>query len=175
MISIPNLTGWWGDLVKNIQDAWGSAVTTIQATGGDYAVTLSNGEQLSVNGQTGEITIVKQGTGPDPGLLDPGTITPNVPFVRPDQVNSSGGGNVSTGGTQPFDITALKWLGALVLLWIILAAMNEYSPNTAMFAKAFAGLILLGALYYLGPGAISNIPNLWKAPGTAGPNPVPGA
>jgi len=82
---------------------------------------------------------------------------------------------VSTGGTQAFDLGALKWLGSLVLLWLILTAMTEYSPNMARLGKAMAGLILLGALYYLGPGAISNIQNLWKKPGEAGPNPIPGA
>lgn len=79
-----------------------------------------------------------------------------------------------TGGMEPFDLGALKWLAALVLLWLILTALSEYSANGAMLGKAMAGLILLGALYYLGPQAIGNIPNLWKAPGTAGPEPVPG-
>jgi len=67
-------------------------------------------------------------------------------------------------GTAPWDITALKWLGALALLWIILTALTEYSPNTRPFGQAFAGLILMGALYALGPQAISNIPNLWAPP-----------
>ena len=67
-------------------------------------------------------------------------------------------------GTAPWDITALKWLGALALLWIILTALTEYSENTRPFGQAFAGLILMGALYALGPQAIANIPNLWAPP-----------
>lgn len=161
-------------LLDWIGQAYGQVVEVIQQTSNDYLVTLANGKQLSVNSSTGEITIVKEGDGPDPGPTTPGTITPNVPFTPPDQspLNKP---PVSTGGMQPFDITALKWLAALVLLWIILTALTEYSPNAAMFGKAMAGLIILGALYYLGPQAISNIPNLWKKPGEAGPNPVPGA
>jgi hypothetical protein len=45
--------------------------------------------------------------------------------------------------------------------------MTEYSDNAKVFGQAFAGLILMGALYALGPQAIANIPNLWKAPGSA--------
>jgi len=161
-------------IISWIEQAYGHVVSTIQQTSSDYLVTLSNGRQLSVNANTGEITIVAEGQG-STSPTDPGTITPNEPFIPPAQSPLAQHPTVSTRGMDPFDITALKWLGSLVLLWIILTALTEYSPNTAMFGKAMAGLILLGALYYLGPGAISNIQNLWKAPGTAGPNPVPGA
>src|SRR5215472_4087328 len=132
-------------LIEWIQNAYGSAVKTIQETSSDYEVTLDNGEVLSVNASTGEITIVKQGNGPS-NPLTPGTITPNVPFVPPDKSPLNEPSTVSgPGGMQPFDLTALKWLGALVLLWIILTALSEYSPNTALLAKGMAGLILLSA------------------------------
>ena len=122
----------------------------------------------------------EHGPVPGSGLTYPWETNPNAPSW-PDWNQSHGGQNppaainMGTGGTQPFDLSALKWLGSLVLLWIILTALTEYSPNTKRFGQAAAGLIIVGALYYLGPGAISNIPNLWKAPGTAGPQPVPGA
>ena len=68
-----------------------------------------------------------------------------------------------------FNTDDLKWLGALVLLWIILTAMTEYSDNAKQIGQAFAGLILFGACYYLlpdspscKPRAISNIKNLWS-------------
>ena len=67
-------------------------------------------------------------------------------------------------------MSALKWLGALVLLWIILTALTEYSANAAIFGQALAGLVLLGALFYLGPDAIKNVKNVWAdaAPTTGG-------
>ena len=110
---------------------------------------------------------------PGSGVVYPWEQNPNAPSwtdwnashggVNPTPVTATVPG--STGGTQPWDPTALKWLGALALLWIILTALTEYSDNTRVFGQAFAGLILMGALYALGPQAIANIPNLWKAPG----------
>ena len=84
------------------------------------------------------------------------------------------------GGTAAFLPEAMKWLGALFLLWVILTALSEHGdPNAKRIGGALAGLILLGALFYLGPGAISNVKNLWTQTGTSapvqGPNPVPGA
>ena len=55
---------------------------------------------------------------------------------------------------MPVDV--LKWLAALFLLWLILTGMQE-SGALSRFAYPFAGLILLGALYYMGPTAIQNI------------------
>jgi len=125
-----------------------------------------------VNDDTGNIVPTNPWDGtPDP---DPSHEIPresNPPAINTTAPPSGGGG----GGMQPFDLTALKWLASLVLLWIILTAMSEAGPNMATFGRGLAGLILFGALFYLGPGAISNIPNLWKKPGEAGPNPVPGA
>jgi hypothetical protein len=73
-------------------------------------------------------------------------------------------------GTQPWDLSFLKWLGALALLWIILTALTEYSANTKPFGQAFAGLILTGALYWMGPQAIANVSNIWagRTPATGG-------
>jgi hypothetical protein len=111
----------------------------------------------------------------DPGGGLPGT--PGHPYPwdpSPAPADASG----KQGGTGAFDLSALNWLAALVLLWIILTALTEYSPNAAMFGQALAGLILLGALFYLGPGAISNVKNIWtdsSSNPTLGPNPVPGA
>jgi hypothetical protein len=65
-------------------------------------------------------------------------------------------------GTQPFLPAAMKWLGALALLWIVLTALTEYSPNTRQIGVGLAGLILFGALYYLGPTAMANIQHLWE-------------
>jgi len=96
----------------------------------------------------------EQGTG-IPNMVGGYTKQPDTPSVT----------MPGSHGTGPWDITALKWLGALALLWIILTALTEYSPNTKPFGQAFAGLILMGALYALGPQAIANIPNLWKSPG----------
>ena len=124
----------------------------------------------------------EHGPVPGSGVVYPWETNPNAPSW-PDWNAQHGGQNPSTPtpaidmgtqGMQPWLPDALKWLASLVLLWIILTALTEYSPNTAMLGKAMAGLIIVGALYYLGPGAISNIPNLWKKSGEAGPNPVPG-
>jgi hypothetical protein len=115
---------------------------------------------------------------PGSGVVYPWETNPNAPTWT-DWNSQHGGvnatpatpvsntGTTTSGGTQPWNPTALKWLGATVLLWIVLSAMTEYSDNAKVFGQAFAGLILMGALYALGPQAIANIPNLWKAPGSA--------
>jgi hypothetical protein len=109
-------------------------------------------------------------------------VNPNAPGAQPNQsppANVGGMPNL-TGGTAAFLPEAMKWLGALFLLWVILTALSEHGdPNAKRIGTALAGLILLGALFYLGPGAISNVTNLWTQTGTSspvqGPNPVPGA
>jgi hypothetical protein len=114
----------------------------------------------------------EHGPVPGSGVVYPWEVNPNAPSWT-DWNKAHGGVDVTqvttapAHGTQPWDITALKWLGALALLWIILTALTEYSENTRPFGQAFAGLILMGALYALGPQAIENIPNLWKIPGSA--------
>ena len=50
----------------------------------------------------------------------------------------------------------LKWLAALLLLWLILTAMKESGPLSQV-AAPMAGLILAGALFYMGPTAIKNV------------------
>lgn len=104
------------------------------------------------------------------------------PSVTPGTVPGAAQGGFPNlvGGTAAFLPSAMKWLGALFLLWVILTALSEHGdPNARTIGNALAGLILVGALFYLGPGAISNVRNLWTQTGTSspvqGPNPVPGA
>jgi hypothetical protein len=102
----------------------------------------------------------------------PGSTQPTI-GGNPINSGAAGGG----GGTAAFDLSGLKWLASLVLLWLILTALSEYSPNTKMLGQALAGLILLGALFYLGPGAIANVKNIWTQTGAnpvQGPQPVQG-
>jgi hypothetical protein len=98
--------------------------------------------------------------------VDPATgqPTPTSPDIQPSGELAPSTTTQPTGqkGTDPLPVAIGKWLGALVLLWIILTALAEYSDNGAIFAKALAGLILFGALYYLGPQAMSNIKNIWS-------------
>jgi hypothetical protein len=107
--------------------------------------------------------------------LDPSATSTGTPV--PATSSSSSGGD---SGTAPFLPEALKWLAALFLLWVILTALAEHGdPNAHNIGRALAGLLLLGSLYYLGPGAMSNIKNLWTQTNTSapvqGPNPVSGA
>lgn len=135
--------------------------------------TISNIDPLT--GQPfGEGTLPGTNQGQPPAL--PSTVVPGtVPGA-----SGSAAGPSALSGTEAFLPSALKWLGALVLLWIILTALSEHGdPNARTIGRALAGLILLGALFYLGPGAISNVQNLWTQAGNPnpvqGPNPVPGA
>lgn len=108
---------------------------------------------------------------PDPSIYPPGVVNPTVPPevdnpyppmpVLPGN-RPPGSVVIQTGGTAPFLPAAMKWLAALALLWIILTALTEYSPNMRQLGIGFAGLILVGALYYLGPKAIENAKHLWE-------------
>lgn len=93
------------------------------------------------------------GTGPTTGGTVPGTVTVSVP----------------SGGMEPILPAALKWLGALFLLWVVLTALSEHGdPNAKNIGRALSGLILLGALYYLGPQAITNAKALVSPTPTSG-------
>jgi hypothetical protein len=136
---------------------------------------LADGQWVLVNDATGEVVWTDPFSPTDPATRPsvPGSTQPTI-TGRPINSSAAGGG----GGTAPWDQGALKWLASLALLWLILTALTEYSPNTKMFGQALSGLILLGALFYLGPGAMSNIQNVWTQTGAnpvQGPNPVPGA
>jgi hypothetical protein len=121
----------------------------------------------------GEFVLVDDGTGSSTAI-DVTPVDPTAPGSGVPGLAGTGTGIVDTagkqGGTAAFDLSALKWLGALVLLWVILTALTEFSPNTQMFGQALAGLILLAALFYLGPAAIGNVKNLWggSTPTTGG-------
>jgi hypothetical protein len=136
---------------------------------------LPDGSWVLVNDATGDVVLTDPFSPTVPGERP--EVPPNYPNISGNPINSSGAAGTQ-GGTGAFDLSGLKWLASLVLLWLILTALSEYSPNTKMLGQALAGLILLGALFYLGPGAISNVKNLWTQTGAspvAGPNPVPGA
>ena len=103
-------------------------------------------------------------------------IGPTVPGTGGNQVPpgaGAGGGGAnslnpivnlpsSQGGTAAFLPTALKWIAALFLLWIILTALTEWNDNAKKLGEGFAGLILFGVLYKLGPDAITNVKNVWS-------------
>jgi len=126
---------------------------------------LPDGQWVLVNDATGQVVVTDPFTPTVPGQAP--EVTPDFPNISGNPINTRAG---AQGGTPAFDLSALKWLGALVLLWIILTALTEFSPNTQMFGQALAGLILLAALFYLGPAAIGNIKNLWSGstPATGG-------
>jgi hypothetical protein len=133
---------------------------------------LPDGQWVLVNDLTGDVVWTDPFQPTIPGERP--EVPPNYPNISGNPINSP---TSSQGGTAAFDTAALKWLAALVLLWLILTALTEYSPNTKMLGQALAGLILLGALFYLGPGAISNVKNIWTDTGSnpvQGPQPVPG-
>jgi hypothetical protein len=46
------------------------------------------------------------------------------------------------------------WIGALVVLWFILSALSE--AGYAKEASAIGGLLVFGALMFMGPQAIQN-------------------
>ena len=54
----------------------------------------------------------------------------------------------------------LAWLGAMVGLWFVLTALSD--GGQAGIARSLAGLLLVGAIIALGPGAISNAQALVK-------------
>lgn len=122
-------------------------------------IQLPDGQWVEYDPSTGTVQI------PDPfGPGSTGTTpaTASSTGLSPAQIaaqlaNPPGG----QGGTAAFLPQALKWLAALVLLWIILTAMSEGNDTTRRFGQALSGLILMGALYYLGPTAIHNVQYLW--------------
>jgi hypothetical protein len=143
-------------------------VTTMPSSiPGYHLEQLADGQWVLVNDTTGDVVIT------DPfGPTDPNT-QPSVPgSTQPtssgDPINTPASTAGKQGGTAAWDQGALKWLASLVLLWLILTALTEYSPNAKMFGQAFAGLILVGALFYLGPTAIANVKNIWQSPTPTG-------
>lgn len=103
---------------------------------------------------------------PSPSIYPPGVVNPTDPLPNITGTGPTTGGTVPgtvtvQEGTQPMLPAALKWLGALFLLWVILSALTEHGDsNSKNIARALAGLILFGALYYLGPQAITNAKQL---------------
>ena len=144
---------------------------SIDASGRLILISDADGTVSNIDPLTGQ----PFGEGTLPG------VNPNAPGAQPPLPAATPGQLPNlTGGTAAFLPEALKWLGALFLLWVVLTALEEHGdPNARTIGHALAGLILLGALFYLGPGAISNVRNLWTQTGTSsptlGPNPVPGA
>ncbi len=125
---------------------------------GYHLVRLADGSYALVNDATGNVAITDPYTGAITG--EGGPIGD-----QPTWSGDGGGGTTTTiqaGGTPAFLPAAMKWLGALALLWIVLTALTEYSPNTRQLGIGLAGLILVGALYYLGPTAIANVKHLWE-------------
>jgi hypothetical protein len=149
-------------------------VTMPSTIPGYHLEQLADGQWVLVNDATGDVVVTDPFSPTDPATRPsvPGSTQPTI-GGNPINSGAAGGG----GGTAAFDLSGLKWLASLVLLWLILTALSEYSPNTKMLGQALAGLILLGALFYLGPGAISNVKNLWTQTGASpvqGPQPVQG-
>lgn len=147
---------------------------------GFHVSTDDNGRLVLISDADGTVSNIDPLTGQPFGTSTlPGTLGGQPP-APPTGASAPGSMPNLTGGTAAFLPEALKWLGALFLLWVILTALSEHGdPNAKTIGNALAGLILLGALFYLGPGAISNVKNLWTQTGTSapvqGPNPVPGA
>jgi hypothetical protein len=122
---------------------------------------LPDGQWVLVNDATGDVVLTDPFQPTIPGQAP--EVTPNYPNISGDPINTPAAAG-KEGGTAAWDRGALKWLASLVLLWLILTALTEYSPNAQMFGQALAGLILVGALFYLGPTAIKNVQNIWQTP-----------
>jgi hypothetical protein len=103
---------------------------------------------------------------PSPSIYPPGVVNPTDPLPDITGTGPTTGGSVpgtvtvkNAAGMAPMLPAALKWLGALFLLWVVLTALTEHGdPNAKNIGRALAGLILLGALYYLGPDSPSGHP-----------------
>jgi hypothetical protein len=124
---------------------------------------LADGQWVLVNDATGDVVVTDPFSPTDPAT-QPSVPGSTQPTITGNPINSGAG--TQGGGTAPWDQDALKWLASLALLWLILTALTEYSPNTKMLGQALAGLILVGALFYLGPTAIKNVGNIWQKPAT---------
>jgi hypothetical protein len=147
---------------------------------GYHVAVDDNGRLVLISDADGSVSNIDPLTGKPFGEEPTLPGTRDAPVPAPPAPSGGGGMPSLVGGTAPFLPEALKWLGALFLLWVILTALSEHGDaNAKRIGGALAGLILLGALFYLGPGAISNVKNLWTQTGTSsptlGPNPVPGA
>jgi hypothetical protein len=123
---------------------------------------LPDGQWALVNDLTGDVVLTDPFQPTIPGQAP--EVTPNYPNISGDPINTPASAAGKQGGTAAWDQGALKWLASLVLLWLILTALTEYSPNAKVFGQALAGLILFGALFYLGPTAIKNVQNIWQTP-----------
>ena len=80
------------------------------------------------------------GAAPQPDLIAPGT--------KPGSVQ------IAAGQAMPDWQQFLVFIGALVVLWFVLSAIDE--AGYSQLANGFAGLIVAGALLFMGPTAITN-------------------
>jgi hypothetical protein len=144
--------------------AWIQGASTQQVGGGqtDTPISEISGWTI-VDGGDGSNVIVQD---PTTGEQVQVTSTAQAQTQTETQATStptSGGSSTTTSSTPTASGTAamppnvLLWLGALFLLWLALTALHDASAATAPYATGMAGLILVGALMYLGPTAIKNI------------------
>ena len=94
----------------------------------------------------------KRGSRTDMGMLPPGVAGPpeNPVAVAATPANR-----------QRIDFTPGRftlWMGALAILWLILAGLAD--SGNADAARALAALVVVGAVMALGPGAIGNAKGL---------------
>src|SRR5215471_17531988 len=123
-------------------------------------IQLPDGQWVEYDPSTGTVEI--------PNPFGPGSqgsvpATTDTTGLTPEEIAQQVANQASNraGGTPAFLPAAMKWLASIALVWIVLTALTEYSPNMRQIGVGLAGLILVGALYYLGPTAIKNAQHLW--------------
>lgn len=152
-MSIPNpldaLTGWLQSI-----GAQGST-STPGAPLHSHLQQQADGSWVLIDDDTGMVVSVD----PYGGGAQGDTTTPasQVPTLGPNPAapqTSSGAGPPPMADWQQF----LIWIGALAVLWFLLNAIAEGGYPDA--AHGLAGLLLVGALIFMGPTAITNAQSL---------------
>lgn len=99
--------------------------------------------------------------------LDPSKpiVNPLTGSLEPSTPSPPSTPSTPSGGAAPAPIAEWQkfvvWLGAVAVLWLVLTLAAE--TGNQQFAYAFAALLLIGALFWLGPKAIDNAKALVKS------------
>jgi hypothetical protein len=91
---------------------------------------------------------------PSPAEPAPGPFDPTVPLIPLNPPSALPAPSTGPVGPMPDWQQFLIWIGALVVLWFILTAADEAGYGT--YANGFAGVLVLGALMFMGKQAIAN-------------------
>lgn len=108
---------------------------------------LADGQWVIVDDDTGKTLTTDPYGG---GVTGEGPPISQEPTLGPNPAAPTSGSVPAMPDWQQF----LIWTGALAVLWFVLMAIAEAGEPGA--ANAFAGLLIGGALIFLGPTAIKN-------------------